>query len=161
VKYGRRWRKGSYHRDYTVVKMKGELACHGVGSCIVISIYDNERKIGGVVHALLPNQDEKVVKSAKYVDTAIEFLWKEMRRRGGKELEAKLAGGSDAFGGDTGKRNVKSAIEKLNELGIKVVAKDVGGERGRNCFFEVDSGKMRILYSIREDFSVKWMERII
>jgi chemotaxis protein CheD len=147
--------------DYAVVRKRGLLSAHGIGSCLVVSIYDNEKKIGGVVHALLPNQDEKVVKSAKYVDTAIEFLWKEMKRRGGRKFEAKLAGGATMFGSDTGKRNLDSAIEKLNELGIRVVAKDVGGERGRNCFFEVDSGKMRILYSIREDFSVKWMEKII
>jgi chemotaxis protein CheD len=147
--------------DYAVVRSRGVLSAHGVGSCIVVSIYDNRRKIGGLVHALLPHQDRKVVKSAKYVDTAIEFLWKGMGRRGGREFEAKLAGGATMFGSDTGKRNLESAVEKLNELGIRVVAKDVGGKRGRNCFFYIDSGKMKILSSIKEDFSVRWIEKII
>ena len=145
--------------DYAVAK--GKFACHGVGSSLVISMRDNERKVGGVAHALLPRQDEKVVKSAKYVDNAIEFLWEEMKRKEGKKFEAKLVGGATIFGSVTGERNLESAIKKLNELGVGMVAKDVGGGRGRNCLFDVESGKIKILYSIREGFLVKWTEKII
>ena len=147
--------------DYAVAKGKGKFACHGVGSSLVISMCDNERKVGGVAHALLPRQDEKVVKSAKYVDTAIEFLWEEMKRKEGKKFEAKLVGRATIFGSVTGERNLESAIKKLNELGVRMVAKDVGGGRGRNCLFDVELGKIKILYSIREGFLVKWTEKII
>lgn len=147
--------------DYAVTTDSGVLTAHGIGSCVVVSIYDRRKKVGGLIHALLPKQDPKVVKSAKYADTGIELLWEESKREGGVEFEAKIAGGAAMFGSNTGKRNFQSALKKLRELNIKLIAKDIGGARGRNCFFYINSGKMKIMHSIRENFSVRWVEKTI
>ena len=147
--------------DYSAGTGNALLTAHGIGSCVAVSIYDKEKKAGGMLHALLPKQDPKVVRSAKYVDTGIELLWQEARKIGGRNFVGKLAGGATMFGSDTGKKNVKSAEKKPEALKIKIEGKEVGGERGRNCFFHLKNGKMKVVQSIRVDFSVKWLEKVI
>jgi chemotaxis protein CheD len=147
--------------DYSVNVGDGVLTAHGIGSCVAVSIYDKEKRVGGMLHALLPKQDPKVVRSAKYVDTGLELLWKEARQMGGKNFVGKIAGGATMFGSDTGEKNVMSAEKKLEEIGIKIEGKDAGGERGRNCFFYLKNGKMKVVQSVRVNFSVKWLERVI
>ena len=44
------------------------------------------------------------------------------------------------FPRDLGTRNAELAIERLREADIPIVARDVGGERGRKVIFQVHDG---------------------
>ena len=73
-----------------------------------------------------------------------------------KRLQAKLFGGANMFealqewsGESIGQRNISCARETLEEMGIEVLAEDVGGNFGRTLIFSLESGKVTVK-SVRE-----------
>lgn len=130
------------------------LTASGIGSCLVITLYDPKRKVGALAHAMLPSnspaRDERQGamdkrRDAMYVGVAIDEMLKKIKAFGAKreDLEAKLIGGANmfaAFKSDIGKQNVLSAKEKLKKEGIKLVGEAVGGSIGRSVEFCVASG---------------------
>lgn len=123
------------------------LSAYGVGSCVVIILYDAERKIGGLGHCLLPVGDGE---SCKYPQGALRRIIEEMMSMGTarSRLVAKIIGGATMFEGfsrhEIGKRNVKHAREELEKLNIPVIAEDVFGNWGRTVLFYVESGAVRV-----------------
>ena len=41
-----------------------------------------------------------------------------------------------------GERNIQQTLEVLGKLGIKVLAADVGGNKGRTVIFDIEEGKV-------------------
>ncbi len=136
--------------EYKVTKSPNILAGSGIGSCILICLYESESKIGGMAHSMLPNgQNYTAGNSAKFVNVGIDLLLKGMIRGGAKKstIEAKMVGGAKMFpsisnppGGDIGQRNAQSAREKLEKEGITLVTEDTGGNHGRSIEFDVSNG---------------------
>lgn len=132
------------------------LTASGIGSCLVITLYDPKLKIGALAHTMLPSCpkvtndpsfDRGAVENlyAKYVSIAIDEMLKRMRALGSKkeDMESKLVGGSNMFPNiesNIGGENVLSAREKLKKVGIKIVGESVGGSIGRSVEFSVASG---------------------
>ena len=135
----------------------------GVGSCVVIVLYDRLARVGGMAHAILPrkriddtsssyHRDEVGRVFAKYVDQAVEMLIDEIRVIGGnpQHLVAKLVGGAHMFvllEGDKhgiGWENTESARETLAHFGIAVETEVVGGTVGRNVRFDCSTGIVEI-----------------
>ena len=139
-----------------VTKDSDNLTVSGIGSCLVITLYDPKLKVGGLAHAMLSphpraGADSQIVPKAgengdtKYVDTAIDEMLRRMKQGGTKreDIEAKLIGGANmfsAFESDIGERNVLSAKEKLKNEGVKLFGEVVGGSQGRSVEFSVGSG---------------------
>jgi len=128
-----------------------------LGSCVGIVLYDPHAKIGGLSHAMLPDigfaKESSRGNAAKFVNSAIEELIKEMMRKGINEeyLWAKLAGGANMFPDITrqevmhiGRRNVETARNKLKELGIPIIAEETGGSFGRTITLDTNSGRLKI-----------------
>ena len=127
-----------------------------VGSSIVVCLFDEKKRIGGMVHTLFPIRvaKESVANDhLKYVDTAIKVLYQEIVRLGAVpgNIKAKLAGGARifCFGGqgkqpDVGKDNVSCARKQLQELGVPILSEDTGENHGRSVHFYVYDGKMEI-----------------
>lgn len=129
-----------------------------VGSCVVIVLYDDEAKVGGMAHAMLPSRKEKENKMsvsidtaetmAKYADESVDRLAKEIEKIGGRKerLRAKLIGGSRMFkilSGDKygiGYQNIESARQRLVELEIPIENEDTGGTVGRIVEFNLSNG---------------------
>jgi len=120
-----------------------------------IALYDRTTKIVGLAHAMLPDssQVKNKTNAAKFVDTAIELLVKEMLSLGAskKRIVAKLAGGAQMFtftqGAELmriGQRNVAAAKSKLESLDIPVVSEDTGGNYGRTVELDSESGMLLI-----------------
>ncbi|RPF42939.1 chemotaxis protein CheD [Thermodesulfitimonas autotrophica] len=142
--------------DWKVGKEPVILITLGLGSCVGITLYDPVHKIGGLVHVMLPRMadfSKGSGKPAKFADTGIPLLLEEVLRLGANRrlLEAKMAGGAQMFTGadnkfrfDIGERNVEVAREVLRNLGIKVVAEDVGGNRGRTMVLDTATGRVMI-----------------
>lgn len=141
--------------DAAVVYSPDKLITMGLGSCIGIALYDSEKKIGGLVHIMLPdsNQFRNIVNPLKYADLGVEYLLEKMMDLGcrKKSITAKIAGGASMFNfpdkkisSDVGKRNSEAVIEVIKRLSIPLLAKDIGGNKGRTMIFDSKDGKVMI-----------------
>jgi chemotaxis protein CheD len=127
-----------------------QLACLGLGSCVAVILYDPVLKIGGLVHALLPKAPVNCQTDDKYADSGTKKLFRELTSKGAtkERLVAKLVGGAQMFSNlnlsisDIGKSNVVEARKVLRELGIRIVAEDVEGKRGRSAYLNSENGKV-------------------
>ncbi len=133
----------------------------GLGSCVVVTLYDSERKLGGLAHIMLPDSISLNGSHPAYkcADTAIATLIKELRsmRASPRNMVAKLVGGakmflsSDDFGPCIGEQNIISIKRILTRRRIPVIAENTGGNYGRNVEFYLDSGKVMVRAIGRED----------
>ncbi len=135
--------------DLVAIKKNGVLVTLGLGSCIGLVLFDQEKRIAGMAHIMLPDSRESasVVKPGKFADTAVPKLLDEMKALGaGKTgIKAKLAGGAQMFNIPgkassflaVGARNAEATKEWLKKFGIPVVAEDTGGSKGRSVEFNI------------------------
>ncbi|WP_026893826.1 chemotaxis protein CheD [Clostridiisalibacter paucivorans] len=141
--------------DLAAVKAPGVLTTLGLGSCVGIVLYDKSTKVAGLAHIMLPSSKEIKNNSnkAKFADTAVEVLIKEMIKLGAnkKKLWAKLAGGAQMFSFNSsnnilkiGERNVIASKEKLSKLNIPIIAEDTGGNFGRTIEIDAESGSLLV-----------------
>jgi chemotaxis protein CheD len=121
-----------------------------LGSCVAVCLYDPIEKQGGINHYMLPYWNGQGLASPKYGNIAIERLVEKMISMGSKKtnLKAKVFGGGEVI--DTnisqfqiGERNIKLALEMLDELRIIVVAKSVGGKLGRKIEYCTSTGEVK------------------
>ncbi len=123
-----------------------------VGSCIAICIHDAMKKCGGLAHIMLPDSSiaPREPLPAKFADSAIPALIKEIRNRGGNEkhLSAKIAGGANMFPNmnclNIGAKNIEATKAILAEHKIKLLAEDVGGQNGRRITFNILTGVVTV-----------------
>jgi len=141
--------RAEVHMGHVRVSGNGEtLTASGVGSCLVITLYDPVHRIGGLAHAMLPPASRPSGRNGhdtKYTDAAIDDMLKRLSARGAdtRRLEAKLVGGANMFPdlkSDIGEANVASAKEKLASENIRLAAESVGGAIGQSVEFCSVSG---------------------
>lgn len=141
--------------DYKVTTAPQKLITLGLGSCVGVVLYDSVTKVGGLLHIMLPDstQFNNVTKPAKFADTGIPLMIDEIRRLGGNpaRLTAKLAGGAQMFSGldekfilNIGQRNSAMVHNVLKKIGIRVLAEELGGNRGRTMIFDTSNGQVTI-----------------
>ncbi len=138
--------------DLKVCKSPDGVTTLGLGSCVGIALRDPLTGIGGLAHIMLP--DSTVIRGsesnvAKFADTGIAELVRQMEAKGAQRsrMTAKLAGGAMMFAFQNkselvrvGDRNVEASRRKLAELGIRVLAEDVGANYGRTVIFYPETG---------------------
>lgn len=141
--------------DYKVGRAPDTLISYGLGSCIGISLYDPQTKIGGLLHIMLPdsNQSRANENRAKFADTGIPDMLNELIRMGAAKsrLVAKLAGGSQMFAFANasdimrvGLRNASASKEILKKLSIPIVGEDTGGSYGRTVQIDLSTGVYKV-----------------
>ncbi len=142
--------------DLVVSKPPATLVTLGLGSCIGLVIYDQVSKAVGMVHIMLPDSREakNIPKPGKFADTAVPLLLEELAKLGvnKSQLRAKMAGGAQMFampGKDSaifsvGTRNVEATTKMLAEAGIRIVASDTGGNKGRSVEFNTETMKLTV-----------------
>ena len=124
----------------------------GLGSCIGLTMYDPNLRLGAMVHIMLPESAGRIDRPGKYVDTAVPLLVKELVALGCKNrsIIAKIAGGAcmfEYFGTNLniGERNAVKVRLLLKEHNIELAAEDVGGKVGRSVtFLPTNDGKVSI-----------------
>lgn len=141
--------------DLNVCISPNALTTLGLGSCVGIVLYDQTRKIAGMVHVMLPDST-KILNNenkAKFADTGIDALIKRMQDIGAdrRNLVAKIAGGAQMFAFSNnnemmriGDRNVEATKLKLQQLGISIKAEDTGANYGRTIEFYPETGVLLI-----------------
>lgn len=128
----------------------------GLGSCVGIALRDPVTKVGGLAHVMLPDSTQirnSQQNIAKFADTGIEELVKQMERLGAKRsrIVAKIAGGATMFTFQgksdmvqVGDRNVEASKLKLKQLNIPILAQDTGANYGRTVTFYPETGDFHI-----------------
>ncbi|NLA90145.1 MAG: chemotaxis protein CheD [Synergistaceae bacterium] len=139
-----------------VVVHPDNISTLGLGSCVGVTLYDDRRRIGGMVHVMLPSTElarGENFNKAKFADSAIPDLLSQMIRSGAdqRRLKAKLAGGAQmfSFGGEDsllkiGARNVEACKKALSALRIPIVAEDTGGSWGRTIELITETGMLEV-----------------
>ncbi len=124
------------------------LLCSVLGSCVGLALYHPRLKTGGLAHIVLPDASGRGALPGKFADTALPHMLAELARIGvhREGLIAKIAGGACMFGvsgplqiGDSNVEAVQSLLAKEN---IRIVARDVGGQKGRRVTLDCSSGEL-------------------
>jgi chemotaxis protein CheD len=119
-----------------------------VGSCIALAFYHSRLKMGAMAHIVLPDSTGRTGTPGKFADTAVPRMLELLKESGTPThcLLAKLAGGANMFGTagplQIGEANIEAVTQTLRKAGIRVIAQDVGGSRGRRVTFGCGDGEM-------------------
>ncbi|MCG7342892.1 chemotaxis protein CheD [Sporosarcina sp. ACRSL] len=133
--------------DMNIVHGPNMIRTSGLGSCVGVVLYDEVKKIAGLLHVMLPDSSlgrSNNVNVAKFADTGIYSLMEMLKAEGVRplSLKAKIAGGSQMFqfgSSDSiriGPRNVEAVKKELARLSIPLIAEDTGGSSGRTIEFD-------------------------
>jgi chemotaxis protein CheD len=137
--------------DVRVAAAESVLFTIGLGSCVAVALYDAELRIGGLIHAMLPDpvNGRSEVPRGRFATTAIPLAVELLEEHGAarSRLTARLAGGAsmfrDVLDGDglrLGRRNVDAARATLQQLQVPVAGEDVLGAHGRSVYFRTSDG---------------------
>ena len=136
------------------VGRSGEVLCAlGLGSCVAITLWDGEARVGGMAHAMLPDPADGRRPSplGRFASSAVQVLLDQMRTAGADpgRVRARLAGGASMFESvaeehrrNLGLRNVEAARTALERKRIPLVGSDVGGGHGRSVFLHTTDGRL-------------------
>lgn len=140
------------------------IVASGVGSCVVIVIYDPVLRIGGMAHSILPfagtskdvpSYNMEGVGFTKYADTAVDMLIKQLELLGGvrDQFIAKIIGGAHMFelidgDGGIGWENTESARNRLLHHGVRIETEVIGGKVGRNVRLDCSTGIVEVITKV-------------
>ena len=137
--------------DLNICHAPDAITTLGLGSCVGVALYDKTKKIGGLVHVMLPDSTRVTQNQnrAKFADTGIVWLIEMMKKEGASPalLTAKIAGGAQMFAFKSnsemlrvGDRNVEAVKATLERLRIPILAQDTGLNYGRTVEFYPETG---------------------
>ncbi|MBN1937636.1 MAG: chemotaxis protein CheD [Anaerolineae bacterium] len=131
------------------------LVAYGLGSCVTVCLYDRVARVGGMLHALLPEaaNNKRVDHPAKFVDRGMAVLLEELGSQGAKHarLTVQLCGGASLlswpeFDGllNIGERNIQAAQNAIRKAGLRIHARDTGGTLGRTVRLYIATGQVTV-----------------
>jgi chemotaxis protein CheD len=129
------------------------LVAHALGSCVALIAYDPLRRVGGMLHYLLPSstlsRDDVRERPGLFADTGVRLLFKKLATRDcpSTGLVLKAAGGAGAFLDDelgVGRRNLVALYEALAHRKLILTADALGGTDSRTVRLHVGSGAVRM-----------------
>jgi chemotaxis protein CheD len=125
-----------------------------LGSCVAITVWHPQFRIGGMCHYLLP-EDRQVASlndelDGRYADKALQLFMHEIRNAGTHpcEYEVKMFGGGNQFSGhelnghNIPEKNIQSGKKLLLHHGFKLSSFHLGGNGHRNVILDLWSGNV-------------------
>ena len=130
------------------------LITYSLGSCLGVMIYDPAVRVGGLLHAMLPEaKDERTSPNFnpyKYIDTGIPLLFKEAYRLGAEKRRIKVvvAGGAqildDSGYFNIGKRNLATLRKMFWKNGVMIDREHVEGSVSRTVKLFLSDGSITL-----------------
>ena len=130
------------------------LVTYSLGSCVGITVYDPEQKVGGMLHAMLPDSNINLARAKDlpymFVDTGLPALFHSVMGLGGvrARLVVKLAGGAQFLDEkkifNIGERNVQAALAMLTRNGMPLSGRVTGGHDSRTLRLDLSTGEVTI-----------------
>lgn len=131
-----------------------EIVTYSLGSCLGVAIYDPLKKVGGILHLMLPDSAINVSRASKqpdmFVDTGVPRLFHAAYALGAEKrrLVVKVAGGAQFLDDqrifNIGQRNIEALQKILSANGVNVAAHDVAGIASRTVRMELATGRVTI-----------------
>jgi chemotaxis protein CheD len=129
---------------------------HALGSCLGITIYDPVARVGGMLHAMLPDSSIDPRKATDnpfiFVDTGVPRLFREAYTKGADKgrIIVKVAGGATSKANSEedyfqiGKRNFVMLRKVFWKNNVLIKAHDVGGCESRTMTLHIATGEVRL-----------------
>lgn len=127
------------------------LVTYSLGSCIGVTIWDPQTRVGGMLHYMLPdasiNPEKAKTIPAMFGETGIPLLFRSAYALGAVKtrLVVKVAGGAQLLGDsqlfDIGKRNYLLLRKLLWKNGVLIDKEDVGGSVSRTIRLDIGTGR--------------------
>jgi chemotaxis protein CheD len=124
---------------------------YSLGSCIGLTLYDTERRVGGLVHCMLPLSKIDAAKAEAnpymFIDSGVSAFLQKLFDLGAqrKTLVAKVAGGSQIMDDkgvfNIGERNNTVVRKMLWKNNILISGEDTGGSVPRTMSLDLATGK--------------------
>jgi chemotaxis protein CheD len=131
-----------------------EMVTYSLGSCLGITIYDPLKKIGGLLHLMLPDSNIDPAKAAAmpymFVDTGVPRLFHAVYNLGADRarLVVKVAGGAQLMDEkgifNIGTRNGEAFRKLISQQGLTVHANETGGMISRTLRLDLGNGNTTI-----------------
>lgn len=130
------------------------LVTYSLGSCVGITIYDPIAKVGGMLHAMLPdstiNPERAASRPFMFVDTGLPAMFHAVYALGGLKhrLAIKLAGGAEFL--DTnkvfniGRRNIEIVEAMLARNAVQLESSVTGGRDSRTMRLDLTTGAVTL-----------------
>ena len=130
------------------------LTTYSLGSCIGVAIYDPVVRVGGLLHAMLPDSNLDLVKAqaqpGMFVDTGMNALLRAacQMRADKRRLRICLVGGARIMDDhnifNIGGRNVAAFAEWLRLENLHVNGEQVGGQVNRTVGLTIGTGRITL-----------------
>ena len=130
------------------------LVTYSLGSCIGVTIWDPEVRVGGMIHYMLPESslspEKAKARPAMFADTGIPLLFRSVYKLGAikKRVIVKVAGGSQLLDDNgtfaIGKRNYVMLRKIFWKNGILIDNEHVGGSLSRTLRLNIETGRVTI-----------------
>lgn len=127
------------------------LVTYALGSCIAVLVHDPVRRVGGMIHYMLPlssvTPDKSRDKPAMFADTGVPLLFHQMYAHSCRkqDLVVRVVGGANIHDEngifEIGKRNYVVLRKLLWKSGVSIAAESVGGSISRTVRLFVGSGR--------------------
>ncbi len=132
------------------------LVTFGLGSCVAVVVHDARRRIGGMLHLMLPSghgasSEGVLARPSRFADLGIPLLFNQLRRLGCRreDLAVWLVGGA-SVGPEVsgilaiGERNVAATRRILSDGGFPIRGEDLGGRISRTVRLHVGTGGVEV-----------------
>ena len=130
------------------------LVTYSLGSCVGVAIYDPIAKVGGLLHAMLPeasiNPERAAQRPFMFVDTGLPAMFHAVYALGGLKhrLIVKLVGGAEFLDEKKifriGQRNVAATKAMLERNGVSLAASETGGHESRTVRLDLSNGNFTL-----------------
>ncbi|MBI5256284.1 MAG: chemotaxis protein CheD [Burkholderiales bacterium] len=125
-----------------------------LGSCVAITLWHPQKRIGGMCHYLLPSRRRTPdqVLEGRFGDEAMELMVAALRRTGTQpqEYEAHLYGGADTMPDNAGakfnigERNIEAGWAMIDQYGFALQGVDVGDNVPRTVTLRLATGEVEM-----------------
>lgn len=130
------------------------IVTYALGSCIGVTVYDPQVRVGGMLHFMLPtgsiNKEKAERNPAMFGDTGVPLLFRSCYELGAKKerLVVCAAGGAEVMADEghfrIGNRN-RTILRKLFwKNGILIAAEDTGGSISRTLTLHLGTGQVTV-----------------
>lgn len=133
------------------------LSTYSLGSCLGVAIYDPEVRVGGLLHAMLPDSGIDAGKAqtqpAMFINSGIPLLFRSayQLKADKRRMVISVAGGAQIMDNsgffNIGRRNYEMLTRIFQEHGLTIVAEHVGGLVSRSMYLDLATGEVRLKIS--------------
>jgi chemotaxis protein CheD len=133
------------------------LTAYMLGSCMAVAAYDPKLKLGGLIHAMLPDSSVDPTRArehpAMFLDIGLPALMQQMSQLGADSTRLRIvaAGAArlidDQHVFDIGDRNCVALDAFLSSQGLATAARHIGGHANRTLHLHLATGLVSVKVS--------------